>query len=111
METEFVTRSEYLEYTKRMDDADKRQDKRIEMLEDTVKEFAKLPILVEQIKENQERQMVAQEKLAAKFDEFEKKPLGSINSARQSVINTIVNTLATLIVGGIGALIVMGLAK
>lgn len=111
METEFVTRSEYLEYTKRMDEADKRQDKRIEMLEDTVKELSKLPILVEQIKENQERQMQAQEKLAAKFDEFEKKPLASINSARQSVINTIVNTLATLIVGGIGALIVMGLAK
>lgn len=101
---EYITRSEHNEFAKRLDDENKRQNRRIDELEKLVKSFADIPITVRQIKENQEKQETLLRDLI-------NKPVSQINTAKQTIINTICSTLTTGFVAGLIGLIIYGLAK
>ncbi len=56
MDNEFITRQEHEEFSRRLEDWDKRQDRRIEILEQNVKATEKLATNMEGMLKEQERQ-------------------------------------------------------
>lgn len=100
----YITRREHDEFAKRIDAENERQNKRIEILEKTVKDMAELPMLVKQISKNQDKQLV-------ELEAIKNKPMQTLNATKQSIINTIVNLIATAIVSGVAASIVASLIK
>lgn len=104
MPEEYISRSEHNEFAKRIDEENKRQNKRLDELEKIVKSLADLPITVKQIKENQEKQ----EKL---LTDIYNKPTQQLKTAKQTIINTICSTLTTGLITGAALLIFYGLIK
>lgn len=104
MADDYITRLEHNEFAKRMEDEHKRQNHRIDELEAIVKALGSLPETVKQIRENQEKQ----EKI---LEDIRNKPAERVNTAKQTVINTICSTLSQALIIGVVALIMYGLMK
>lgn len=103
-ESGFITRLEHQEFAKRIDEENHRQNKRLDALEAAVKDMAQLPLLVKSISEKQDKQI-------AELEAIKNKPIKTLTDTRQSVINAIVNLVATAIVSGIAASIMANLIK
>lgn len=104
MPEDFITRGEYEEHKRREDDENKRLSRRIEILEDTVRELARLPLLVEQIKDNQEKQM-------RKLEDIDKRPLDALRKSKETAISTAINKILSTVIDVILILLAAGLMQ
>lgn len=66
-----ITRYEHEEFKKRLDDENKRQDKRISELEDNVKEMTALTTSIERLAVNMESMVKEQEKQGKRLEALE----------------------------------------
>lgn len=88
MSEDFITRKEHEEFAKRIEAEDERQNVRLRILEDSVKELSTLPPMVQQVVANQTEML----------SELREKPLKSLSAAKQTAINTIVTTITSAVV-------------
>ena len=66
-----ITRAEHEEFKKRLDEENKRQDKRISELEDSVKEMTALTTSIERLAVNMESMVKEQEKQGKRLEALE----------------------------------------
>ena len=66
-----ITRAEHEEFRKRLDDENKRQDRRISDLEDSVKEMTALTSSIERLAANMESMVKEQEKQGKRLEALE----------------------------------------
>ncbi len=71
MADDYVLRPEYDEYRERMKDENARQNKRIEILEESVKQNGELTLSVEKLATNMESMLKEQEKQGKRLDSLE----------------------------------------
>lgn len=113
---DYVTRREHDEFAKRIEECEKRQNKRIDALEESVKDIGRLATAIEKIATGQDfmikeqtRQGELLEKAQAKIDEIEKEPLQeakkSVDNAKKKVIETVITVVVTALV--VGALMII----
>lgn len=107
----FLTREEHNEFAKRIDAENARQNARLDILENTVRGLAELPIIVKAIKENQEKSMEATSKALDKIQALEQRPVTTFNGVKQALLNAIASAVAALFVSGIAAIIVYGIVN
>ena len=66
-----ITRAEHEEFRKRLEEANKRQDKRIELLEESVREMSVLTTSVEKLAQSMESMLKEQEKQGKRLEVLE----------------------------------------
>lgn len=113
---DYVTRREHDEFVKRMEEKSERHEKRIDSLEETVKDIGRLATSIEKIATNQDymikeqnRQGELLNKAQAKIESLEKEPLvatkESVDNAKKKVIETVITVVITALVVGMIAII------
>ena len=66
-----ITRAEHEEFSRRIEDWERRQDKRLELLEENVREIGALTTSVEKLAQSVESMVKEQEKQGRRLDELE----------------------------------------
>ena len=110
---DFVTRYEHEQFEKRVDDAFRRTEKKVDELSTVVEELRTLPMLMRQVRDFQEANLVSQKELnrnlLERIDAIEKKPLTDISEARKTTVNTVVKVLVEALVIGLIIVIAGGI--
>lgn len=108
----YITRQEHEEFAKRQDAENDRQNRRIAVLEDNVKEIHGLTVSVERMAvsmENMltaiERQGTLIEKQNGRIDEIEKEPAKDHKEIKMEIIKTVVSALVGAVVVAVAALL------
>lgn len=120
MAEEYITRREHDEFAKRLEETDKRQNKRIDALEESVKDINRLATSIEKIVVNQDYMIAEQKKQGEmltkaqeKIDKIEKAPLQeameSNKTVKKKTLETIVTVVVTALVVGLLMLIATNL--
>lgn len=109
---DFITRREHDEFVKRMEETDSRQNKRIEILEESVKDINRLATSIEKIATNQEfmikeqaKQGTMLEKAQGKIESLEKAPMQDAlevsKAVKKKTIEIVVTVVVTALVVGL----------
>lgn len=91
MTDEPITRAEYEEYKKRLDEENKRQDKRIELLEESTKQINALAVSIEKLAQSVESMV--------KEQETQSKRLVSLENRDGEMWRKVVGYVATAVIG------------
>lgn len=92
---EYVGREEHAEFAKRIDDEQHRQNKRIDSLEQTVKEISSLATSVEKLANNMANMVKEQEKQGERLEALE----GKDGEMWRTVVKYVLTTALGLLIG------------
>lgn len=92
---EYVGREEHAEFAKRIDDEQHRQNKRINSLEQTVKEISSLATSVEKLANNMANMVKEQEKQGERLEALE----GKDGEMWRTVVKYVLTTALGLVIG------------
>lgn len=92
---EYVGREEHAEFAKRIDDEQHRQNKRIDSLEQTVKEISSLATSVEKLANNMANMVKEQEKQGERLEALE----GKDGEMWRTVVKYVLTTAIGLVIG------------
>lgn len=115
MEENYITRQEHNEFSLRMEaenqrlkDEDRRQNRRLDALENAVNQMNALTVSVERMAVNMENMLTAIERQGNlienqnnRLDEIEKEPAKDSKQIKMTIINTIIGAFAGAIAAGI----------
>lgn len=90
-----ITRAEHEEFRRRLEEENRRQDKRIELLEDSVREMGALTTSVERLAVSMESMVKEQEKQGKRLEILE----GRDGEMWRKVVGYIVTAVAGIIIG------------
>lgn len=106
-ESEFITRVEHEEFSKRIDDENKRQNKRLDTLEESLGRMTKIAVSVEKMATTMEYMIKEQESLGekldsqgAKIDELKQEPGKKWNAIIYGVIGAIAAAIGAALMAG-----------
>ena len=96
-----ITRAEHEEFRKRMEQEDHRQNKRIDLLEESVRQTSAIATSVERLATNMEGMLKEQERQGERLDTLEKEPGDTWQRIKVKAIDTAVGLIAGAIITGI----------
>lgn len=96
-----ITRREHEEFARRQDAENERQNRRIALLEDNVRQITSLTVSVEKLAVNMENMLAEQKKLSERIEEIEKEPAEMNKQIKIAIITAIAGTVAGAVVTGI----------
>lgn len=96
-----ITRAEHEEFRKRMEQEDHRQNKRIDLLEESVRQISAIAASVERLATNMEGMLKEQERQGERLDTLEKEPGDTWQRIKVKAIDTAVGLIAGAIITGI----------
>ena len=96
-----ITRAEHEEFRKRMEQEDHRQNKRIDLLEESVRQTSAIAVSVERLANNMEGMLKEQERQGERLDTLEKEPGDTWQRIKVKAIDTAVGLIAGAIITGI----------
>ena len=97
----YISRGEHDEFVKRMEDEHDRQNKRIGILEDTMKQYVTLTISVEKLAASIDQMVKEQKRQGEKLEELEKIPVKKWNTLTTAILSAIGGSLGTGIIAAI----------
>lgn len=96
-----ITRAEHEEFKRRMEQEDHRQNKRIDLLEESVRQTSAIAVSVERLANNMEGMLKEQERQGERLDTLEKEPGDTWQRIKVKAIDTAVGLIAGAIITGI----------
>lgn len=90
-----ITRAEHEEFRRRLEEENRRQDKRLELLEENVREIGALTTSVEKLAQSVESMVKEQEKQGRRLDELE----GRDGEMWRKVVGYIITAAVGILVG------------
>ena len=99
---DYVSKSEHNEFVKRIDSENDRQNKRLETLENSVKEISELTISVKELATNMKHMVSEQEKQGAKLEAIESRDGDHWRSIVSYAITAIVGAVLAIVFSKIG---------
>ena len=90
-----ITRAEHEEFARRIDEWERRQDKRLELLEDNVREIGALTTSVEKLAQSVENMVREQERQGKRLEELE----GRDGEKWRKVVGYVITAVVTGVVG------------
>lgn len=88
-----ITRAEHEEFVKRMEDEDRRQNRRIEILEESVQQFTSLTASVEKLALNMENMLKEQEAQGNRLEALEDRDGEKWRTVTSYVMTTVIGIL------------------
>lgn len=101
MAEEYITRQEHDEMLKRLEEWNRRQDKRLELLEESVKQNGALTVSVEKLALNMENMFKEQKDQGERLKALEEIPAKKWNNAADKLIGAIMGAFGTALFAGI----------
>ena len=101
-----ITREEHEEFSKRMDDEHRRQNKRIEILEESVEQINSIATSTERLATSMESMLKEQERQGKRLDAIEKEPANAWQRVKSKALDTAVGIIAGALVTGAVIMIV-----
>lgn len=98
---EYITRMEHNEFARRIEMEDNRQNKRIDLLEESVRQNASLVTSVEKLAINMENMLQEQKDQGARLQKLENEPAERWNSAKKTTFTTIISVMAGALATGV----------
>lgn len=96
-----IARAEYEEHNRRMDDEHRRMNRRIEALEEEVREFKMISSNVERLATNMESMIVEQKKQGERLATLERGPGDTWNRIKSKALDTGVGLVCGAIITGL----------
>ena len=90
---EYIERPEHDEFVKRMEEEHDRQNKRITLLEDSVRQFSSLTLSVERLAINMENMVEEQKKQGKRLETLEDVPKKNWDSLKFGVLGAIAGAI------------------
>ena len=97
---DFVTRIEHTEFAKRIEAEEHRQNKRLDLLETTVKDFQRVALGVEKLSIGLENMVKAQENMNKRLGELEREPADKWKILVSGIIGALATAIGAAILGG-----------
>jgi len=98
---ETINRREFEEFSKRLDDENGRQNRRIQILEDNMKNLSVLTVSVEKMAVNMEAMVKEQAKQGERLSKLEMAPAESWNTMKKTSLTSIVSTIGGALAAGL----------
>lgn len=95
MDQDFIKRNEHVEFAKRMEDEHKRQNKRIDELEEALKQNSTLTVSVEKMAVSMEQMLTEQKRQGTRLEALEARD----GEMWRKSIGYVVTTLLGLVIG------------
>lgn len=96
-----ITRAEHAEFAKRMEDENRRQNHRIDNLENSIKAFEEIANSVNRLATNMETMTTELSRQGERLETLERKPGDSWNAVLRSILTGIGAAIAVAIVAAI----------
>ena len=97
-----ITRAEHEEFRRRIEDEEHRQNRRLEELEETVRQIQALTISVERLAISVQNMTTEQQRQGVRLDQLEAEPAKNWSTLKSAALGA----LATIVVGGLVAAII-----
>ncbi len=90
---DMITRKEHEEFARRQDAENERQNRRIGLLEDTVRQINALTVSVEKMAVNMENMLTEIGKQGGRLEKLEKEPAESHKQIKTAAITSVIGTI------------------
>ncbi len=101
MDTSYITRQEHEEFARRQDAENERQNRRIQLLEDNVRQINELTVSVKEMAVNMGNMLKELEKQGERLEALEKEPGETTKQIKQTIITAIISTVVGAVVTAI----------
>lgn len=101
MSEDYITRKEHEEFARRQDAENERQNRRIQLLEDNVREINALTVSMEKMSVSMENMFLEQKKQGERLEKLEQEPAETTKQIKQAIITAIVGTVVGAVVTAI----------
>lgn len=105
MEMNYVSRQEHTEFARRIDEENTRQNRRIQLLEDNVRQINALTVSVEKMAVNMGNMLEEQKKQGKRLETLEKEPAESYKHIKMAIITSVISTIVGAIIGTVVVLL------
>ena len=95
---EYITKEFHDEFARRIDAENERQNRRISLLEETVRQINDLTVSVKEMAINMGNMLEEQRKQGDRLEKLEKEPLETNKQIKQAIITSIAGTVVGAIV-------------
>lgn len=99
--TSYITRNEHEEFARRQDAENERQNRRIQLLEDNVRQINELTVTVKEMAVNTGNMLKELEKQGERLEALEKEPGETTKQIKQTIITAIISTVVGAVVTAI----------
>lgn len=96
-----ISRAEHDEFCKRMEEEHRRQNHRIEILEENVRQISSIAVSVEKLATNMEGMLKEQERQGERLDKLEKEPGDTWQHIKVKALDTAVGLISGAAITGI----------
>ena len=96
-----ISRAEHEEFRKRIEEWEHRQDRRIELLEESVKAIQDLTISVHTLAHDMKQMLEEQKNQGKRLDKLEQEPAQSWKQAKTTIITAVLSTIAGSLATGL----------
>ena len=105
MEMNYVSRQEHNEFARRIDEENTRQNRRIQLLEDNVRQINAQTVSVEKMAVNMGNMLEEQKKQGKRLEELEKEPAESYKHIKMAIITSVISTIVGALIGAVVVLL------
>lgn len=98
MDGNYITRQEHEEFARRQDAENERQNRRIQLLEDNLRQINALTVSVEKMAVNMENMLAEQKRQGERLEDLEKEPAETHKQIKLAVITSVIGTIAGAVV-------------
>lgn len=98
MDTAYISRQEHEEFSRRIDAENERQNRRIALLEDNVREINTLTVSVEKMAVNMTNMLEELKKQGERLEKLEKEPAEAHKQIKMSVITALISAVVGAVV-------------
>lgn len=94
MDGNYISRQEHEEFARRQDAENERQNRRIQLLEDNLRQINALTVSVEKMAVNMENMLAEQRRQGERLEDLEKEPAETHKQIRLAIITSVIGTVA-----------------
>jgi len=105
MEVAYVSRQEHNEFASRIDEENARQNRRLQLLEDNVRQINALTVSVEKMAVNMGNMLEEQKKQGKRLEALEKEPTESYKHIKMAIITSVISTIVGALIGAVVVLL------
>ena len=101
MEAEYITKREHEEFARRQDAENERQNRRIALLEDNVRQINALTVSVEKMAVNMENMLTELGRQGERLEKLEKEPAEAHKQIKMSITTAVVSAVVGAVAGAV----------
>lgn len=101
METNYISRQEHEEFTRRIDAENTRQNRRIALLEEGIQKLNALIVAVEKMAVNMENMLTEQKRQGERLEKLEREPAETHRQVKNAIITAVIGAVVGALIAAV----------